>query len=92
MNSMSYFQCSVHPKKMVLFTSLFRSIEDHFAFDRVEDKKEHIVELFVPIKLKNTATAIIITLHKENLIDSWKEGKILDSSLYNYKNILHEKN
>lgn len=80
-----YFRAKIEKEQVVHFVGLFRSIEDHIAFDRIEKPAEHIFEFFVPIEAKNRFIEIMNLLYKKNIILWFKEEDIQKSSLFEYQ-------
>jgi hypothetical protein len=80
-----YFRAKIEKEQVVHFVGLFRSIEDHIAFDRIEKPAEHIFEFFVPIEAKNRFIEIMDLFYHTNIITWYKERDIKESSLFEYK-------
>ena len=80
-----YFRAKIKKEQVVHFIGLFRSIEDHIAFDRIEKPAEHIFEFFVPTEAKNRFIEIMDLFYHQNIILWYKERDIKESSFFQYK-------
>jgi hypothetical protein len=81
-NQCLYYHAYIQPLCVVSFTGIFRSLEDHLAFERIENKKSHIFEFFVPIDMEARFIQIMSVLHEKKLCDWFIKKNILESSLY----------
>jgi hypothetical protein len=77
-----YFVAYIEKTKVVNFIAIFRSIEDNMAFDRTINKNESIFEFFVPIKMKERFLEVMNMFLNINLVISFKEEEIINSSLH----------
>ena len=77
-----YYQAYIPSHLVVSFTALFRSMEDHLAFERIDNKHSHIFEFFVPSGMENRFLDVMDILQKEKLCERYWKENIDNSSIY----------
>jgi hypothetical protein len=80
-----YFRACIEKTEIVHFVALFRSVEDGIAFERIDNPVDNIFEFFVAPAAKDRFIEIMNLFLKENIIISYEQCSISESSLYEKK-------
>lgn len=80
-----YIMVKLEKSKIITFVSLLKSFEDNIVFDRSNNSKENIFELFIIIEEILFIEKILQLFLKKNIIKYWNYYNIQESSLYKKK-------
>lgn len=80
-----YIRVKLERSKIITFVSLLKSIEDNIVFDRIENPKEYIFELFGITEEVILLEKILQLFLKKNIIQHWTYCNISESSIYKHK-------